>query len=61
MTNRDKLRQMTDEELAEILMFDDCFGQNYECPGFKQKQYCKCKECFLMWLKQEVQEVREDD
>lgn len=56
MTNGDRIRQMTDEDLAEIVQFDDCFGPHYKCPGWKQDHNCDCKECFLMWLKQEVNE-----
>ncbi len=80
MTNADKLRNMTDEEIANIVKFwlecddcplqndrgcdgaqyavtgcmMDCDGDGYRCPGLKQDHNCNCKECFLMWLKQEV-------
>ena len=57
MTNADKIRQMSDEELAQHL-FD---VSNYACPPGKEfttvfcGKYPDCKECWLDWLKQEVE------
>ena len=51
-TNADRIRAMTDEELAVLL--DDGFPQsvcNYEC---YDNEVLKCKECILKWLKKEV-------
>lgn len=47
LTNADRIRAMTDEELAEII----------ECQDSRQWDECyqgDCKECLLDWLKQEV-------
>ncbi len=53
MTNADKyFRNATDEELCEILSKQDfwnCPPHGKLCPGY-------CRECWLDWLKQEVQE-----
>ena len=51
MTNGDRLRQMTDEELADILELSDC----ETCPY--NHNNCGARMCrigFLEWLKQEV-------
>lgn len=46
MTNADRIRNMTDEELAEfIINFDNCFGEEYE-----GEQSC------LSWLQKESEE-----
>ena len=52
MTNSDRIRAMSDEELAEIIacpkgLFDrmDCFDDNRDC-----------KHCTLEWLKQPAEE-----
>ena len=51
VTNADRIRAMTDEELAKIIVCqnnrlgDDCFGGN-------------CDECTLDWLKQEVDDAK---
>ena len=45
MTNADRIRAMTDEELAEFLWGDGCPGSKRECDG-------DCVKCFLEWLKQ---------
>lgn len=50
-TNADRIRSMSDEELAEFLA-DACvsdIGGTEECIGY-------CKPCFLQWLKSEVKE-----
>ena len=49
MTNGEKIRAMTDEELAESGMI--------ECPMFLRNCFIKdCNECKVEWLKQEVEE-----
>ena len=54
MTNADKLRQMTDEELYAF-RFKSCPGEN--CVGQRCLKYSKrCKDCWLAWLKEETQE-----
>lgn len=48
MTNGDKIRQMSDEELAEVIC----------CQNYKHKDDCfntPCSECIKEWLKQEVE------
>ena len=58
MTNGDRIRSMTDEELADILPSGDCFC----CPIVVMKVTCtphaapmpvygSCEECALAWLK----------
>ena len=55
MTNADRIRAMTDEELAEFLMklmgHTQCFAEGmfpyHPCP-----QNHVCKECGIDWLKQ---------
>ena len=47
-TNADRIRAMSDEELAEFLRWDVCIkikGDNRMCNGW-------CDECVLEWLKQ---------
>ena len=55
MTNADKIRQMTDEELAEWL--DECAG----CNICTKHPVCDidCFHGYLEWLKQEVTEDAE--
>ena len=55
-TNADRIRSMTDEELAEFLhLTNDCccdYVMKRRCPDFD-----KCGvECWLDWLKEEVKE-----
>lgn len=55
-TNADRIRAMTDEELAEILSDGCCHGL-CDCPdNFKGmgETPSDCKACWLDWLKQEV-------
>ena len=55
MTNADKIRQMSDEDLAEWLWF-----KVGKCPPFdvcpKQSIPCEAKYCWLDWLKKEVKD-----
>jgi hypothetical protein len=57
MTNGDRIRHMTDEELAEILCFADCETGNTVCPAIDNR-HCNGDCCghFLRWLKKEVDE-----
>lgn len=57
MTNGDKVRNMTDEELAELLEFRLCCIEeiDFECP-FRIVTNCDCKKAFLYWLKHEFEE-----
>jgi hypothetical protein len=49
ITNADRIRAMTDEELAEFL-YDGCCreGEAFPCSDVG------CKKCWLEWLKQEA-------
>lgn len=51
MTNGDRIRQMSDEELAVTLMcpaeYDDGFNKNKNCNAEMDKYCCKC---VLKWL-----------
>ena len=55
MTNAGKIRQMSDEDLAEWLWF-----KVGKCPPFdvcpKQSIPCEAKYCWLDWLKEEVED-----
>lgn len=55
--NADRIRQMTDEELADILCFADCETGKVKCPAINN-QHCNGDCCghFLRWLKQEVKD-----
>ena len=52
-TNADRIRSMTDEELAT--MFDEYGKRNDCCPNYGRID-CResCMKCWLDWLKQEV-------
>lgn len=49
-TNADRIRQMTDEEMAKWAN-----DYNFTCPPVECKDH-QCEECWLYWLKQEVSE-----
>lgn len=57
-TNGDRIRSMTDEELAEFANVDGltpwCENHN-PCPQIKNDP-CDCSPCMLDWLKQEAKE-----
>lgn len=57
ITNADRIRQMTDEELAEIIMcpYENMSG---ECMCEKDTR-TNCIQCCLEWLKEEVEEKDE--
>ena len=50
MTNADRIRAMSDEELAELLM--------WYCPYPNRKEECEqgCEKCVAEWLKSPVKE-----
>ena len=48
-TNADRIRAMSDEELA-MVFGEDCADR--ECPEHRES----CRKCWLDWLKQEAQE-----
>ena len=56
MTNSDKIRQMSDEELARWIMYDNpCGGISEEkCHHYSGVE--ACIRCFCDWLKEEAQD-----
>lgn len=50
LTNADRIRAMSDEELCEFLMCDAICDQNHS-PDCKD-----CEKCIMDWLKQPVKE-----
>ena len=53
MTNADKIRAMTAEELFHL--FTDAYGV-FACPSDGKCVDEDCSECWERWLKQEVEE-----
>ena len=57
MTNADRIRNMTDEELAEFIhktIFDQ--GSNlFTCEEPPVNCHEECKECYMDWLQKEVE------
>jgi hypothetical protein len=54
MTNADRIRAMTDDQIAEMLSNSPCPVSEHGCNNcytFKSN----CKQCWLYWLKQEVE------
>ena len=49
-TNAERIRNMTDEELAEFLGGKGCVDCKREC------EEVHCESCWLEWLKQEAEE-----
>ena len=49
MTNAERIRQMSDEELASWYVIKCTIMLKKDCP----KQYKPCKDCILEWLRQE--------
>lgn len=57
ITNADRIRSMTDEELAAIIMCPTESGlAEIEC---SRDDSCDCYQCCLNWLRQEAEQ--EDD
>lgn len=50
MTNVDRIRAMTDRELAVLLQNSCCRPDLTDCP----EKIDDCEECWLDWLKQEA-------
>lgn len=53
-TNADRIRNMTDEELAELISSDWC---EIVCTPETNCQYADCRGKILGWLRQEVQDA----
>ena len=49
-TNGDRIRAMTDEELAEVL------ADFIVCQGCSPDDICSCTNCWLKWLRSPVEE-----
>lgn len=61
MTQADRIRNMSDEELADIL-FDDCtIKMGLETCKYLDCDGHDCKKCVLEWLQAEVKEGGEDE
>ena len=59
MTNGDRIRNMTDEELADVVMLRDCKSDKAECPMWRaETSSCitMCRAAFVEWLKQEAKQ-----
>lgn len=54
MTNGDKIRAMSDEELAETELFLDEVWCDNRCMTTVIFESMNCNKCKLRWLKQEV-------
>ena len=56
-TNADRIRAMSDEDLAEWrsqkFYVPNCAYM--ECPEHDEKDDFSCTDCWLMWLKEEVE------
>ena len=56
MTNADRIRTMTDEELAVYIMcpaeYDLGFSKKCKCTGEKNRN---CRKCTLKWLQSEAE------
>lgn len=53
-TNGDNIRQMTDEEIAEMLLLSTCYFRCDKCKYYNNCIGKSCTEAALEWLKQEV-------
>lgn len=52
-TNADRIRKMSDEELARFI-FRGCDGRKCVEPGDNESIPHQCERCWLEWLQQEV-------
>ena len=65
MTNGDKIRAMTDDELAEeicVRLSEDCLMcpvLQADCPVWDETKNVECKDAMLDWLEQEVEDGKE--
>lgn len=56
-SNADRIRDMTDEELAELFMQEYDGADSFTCPvphPCPPEKEASCRECFLDWLKEET-------
>ena len=54
-SNADRIREMTDEEIAELLDVSCDASRNGTCPN-AQLPLVSCRECWLDWLRQEAKD-----
>ena len=58
MTNGDKIRQMTNEEFAEIMRGTGCPPNcnqiEIDCNIYNNGKYIDCEKCWLDWLEDGV-------
>ena len=60
MTNGDRIRQMTDEELTELIYESDaCDLCVFDSPCDVDSNFKKCKDGISTWLKQEEEDKKE--
>lgn len=55
MTNADRIRAMSDEELAEFLKDHFLNCPPTDCPGHPGE--VECTNCWLTWLREDVKEA----
>ena len=62
-TNADRIRSMSDEELAEFLCnFRSCDADEYICEGCKAAKYCRAGHAGTIdWLQQPAEEEADND
>lgn len=57
ITNADRIRSMSDEELAELFMQEYDGADSFTCPvphPCPPEKEASCRECFLDWLKEDA-------
>lgn len=57
ITNADRIRAMSDKELAELFMQEYDCSDSFTCPvqhPCPPEKEASCRECFLDWLKEEA-------
>ena len=55
LTNADRIRTMSDEELAQALPFPSCPPHEGKCT-FSSMIASSCDDCWLQWLREEVKD-----
>lgn len=60
LTNADRIRAMSDEELAELLI-DGCRGSN--CDDQPQNEFgsVNCFQCMIKWLQKPAEPPKEEE